>query len=72
MENSGVRIDIISRGRRCQYMFSRSSNWTVCKNSYLAKFTVAVNIKSGSVEYIEFKEFIVKFKKNSKFDLIPK
>jgi hypothetical protein len=40
-------------------MFTRSSNWTKEGEKLTARYMVATNIKSGGIESIEFKEFIV-------------
>lgn len=31
-ENAGMRMDVLSKGKRSQNMFCRSSNWTKDKN----------------------------------------
>ncbi len=40
-------------------MFTRSSNWTKEGEKLTARYMVATNIKSGGIESIEFKEFMV-------------
>jgi hypothetical protein len=42
-------------------IFSRISNWKQEKNNYSAKFMYGANIKSGGIEYIEFKEYLINF-----------
>jgi len=56
-----MRIDVLSKGKRCQNIFSRISNWKQEKNNYSAKFMYGANIKSGGIEYIEFKEYLINF-----------
>lgn len=56
-----MRMDVLSKGRRGQNMFTRSSNWTKDNNSnkICARYMIGNNIKSSGVQCIEFKEFIV-------------
>jgi hypothetical protein len=56
-----MRMDVLSKGRRGQNMFTRSSNWTENKKNgkLSARYMVANNIMAGGIESIEIKEFIV-------------
>jgi hypothetical protein len=54
-------MDVISKGKRGQNMFTRSSNWTKDEktNKMCARYMIGNNIKASGVTCIEFKEFLV-------------
>ena len=62
-ENTGMRMDVLSKGRRSQNMFTRSSNWRKDEENkkLSARYMVGNNIKSSEVEAYEFKDFIFHF-----------